>query len=383
MSSEKNVVSQYRFNGSGCLGTEMVGTPSYLKIGTTYRELCFKFDQEFSTDSDYYFTLKVKRDVSSDIDINLTLRREITNELDNDKSYQYLDTVHLPQWTTSDSGEDFIPVKRCALYATNLVHRVDGDASDFTKWNREDLRFSEVKEWKKGSDGYIDAKSANGVLDPYFEDKQLYFKEEGATVKYFLCRRGVSKNNEVISANYNGTTMTLAEGDNLNEWTILSSTLIAPSWRSAVTDDAYSVFDITFRPLVGGFNTICAEVERIGIDSQVKSWYEDASGKSELCDGRRLEVPRNGAVLREVTDLVPAMKKQATVSSITRIGVWGRPGLLMCINGEPIHVGHSSFYEQDSVTVESLGVVAQDEDWRNVFTIDYIGPADNSTGATH
>ena len=82
-----------------------------------------------------------------------------------------------------------------------------------------------------------------------------------------------------------------------------------------------------------------------------------------------------------MNDLVPTLKGNGEMSSITKIGVWGRPGLLMCINGEPIRVGNSGFYEQDSVEVETLGVVVSNNDWSNNFTIDYFGPASKSTGA--
>ena len=55
--------------------------------------------------------------------------------------------------------------------------------------------------------------------------------------------------------------------------------------------------------------------------------------------------------------------------SLTRIGVWGHPGLTLAIDGEEIHVGASGYYEEDVLPISSLGIVAND--YLDNWTLDY------------
>lgn len=44
----------------------------------------------------------------------------------------------------------------------------------------------------------------------------------------------------------------------------------------------------------------------------------------------------------------------------------------MIINGEEIKIGPSGYYELDALPIESIGIVAPDNDFSNNFTIDYV-----------
>lgn len=57
------------------------------------------------------------------------------------------------------------------------------------------------------------------------------------------------------------------------------------------------------------------------------------------------------------------------VSALSKIGVQGKPGLLMNINGEEIHIGRTGIYEMlDDITVTFIGVAFTSGDF---FLIDY------------
>lgn len=373
----KNVMNQYRFSGTGCVGDNITLDIDTMKIDG-FNERCFAINKNylsanknsslFDKDTDYHFTLKVRRDLTTDIDIRLTLRSSATNEKDMDDNYQYLDTVHLPKWSSSDN--DYIEQKRCAVYLCGVENKSAGEKETKKQWfGREIIATGEIEKRPPN----------NGAG----ENNKLYYQKNSlGNITYALYRDQGTFNGQIegnVDADIESfdSTKTLVRrkihhGWNEN-WTALSQAIVTTSWRASNSEDAYGIFDITFRPLVSTFDRVCAEIVREAIDEQVS--FSD-TGK-----GRQLGVVENDCSLKIVNDLVPTLKDKGGMSSITKIGVWGRPGLLMCINGEPIRVGNSGFYEQDSVEVETLGVVVNNNDWSNNFTIDYFGPASKSTGA--
>lgn len=380
----KNVMNQYRFNGTGCVGDSIPLKVDMIKIDG-FNERCFAIKKEdsnslsankgsafFDKDTDYHFTLKVRRDLTTDIDIRLTLRASATNEKDMDDNYQYLDTVHLPKWSSNEN--DYIKQKRCAVYLCGVENKtVIGNETKAQWFDREVIATGEIEKRPTDSSKWM--------------NKKLYYQEDGSgNITYALYRSPKSFDGE-IEGDVNADVSTDIESFDSNKtlvrrkihqgwnenWTTLSQAIVTTSWRASNSEDAYGIFDITFRPLVGTFDRVCAEIVREAIDEQVS--FSD-TGK-----GRQLGVVESDCSLKIVNDLVPTLKDRGVMSSITKIGVWGRPGLLMCINGEPIRVGNSGFYEQDSVEVETLGVVVNNNDWNNNFTIDYFGPASKNTGA--
>jgi hypothetical protein len=369
----RNVMNQYRFSGTGC-----VEDNTTLEVGTIridgFNERCFSIKTKsgeksslFSKDKDYHFTLKVRRDLTTDIDIRLTLRSSATNEKDMDDNYQYLDTVHLPKWSSNENN--YIEQKRCAVYLCGVKNKTPGATETKADWfKREIIATGEVED-------------RTSTKTP--EDGKLYYQKDTlGNITYSLYRSSTTLTGELHGSSDGekesfDTTNTLTRrkihsGWN-NNWTALSQAVVTTSWRASNSEDAYGIFDITFRPLTNTFDRVCAEIVREAIDEQVS--FSD-TGK-----GRQLGVVESDCSLAVVNDLVPKLKEDGGMSSITKIGVWGRPGLLMCINGEPIRVGNSGFYEQDSVEVETLGVVVKDGDWSNNFTIDYFGPASKNSGA--
>lgn len=373
----KNVMNQYRFSGTGCVGDNITLDIDTMEIDG-FNERCFAINKNylsankgsslFDKDTDYHFTLKVRRDLTTDIDIRLTLRSSATNEKDMDDNYQYLDTVHLPKWSSNENN--YVQQKILAVYLYGVSKKNSASTEKETKaqwFSRELIATGEVEE-------------KTDEMTP--QDKKLYYKKDtSGNITYSLYRSSVPDSeiqwSETDKTESFDSTDTLTRrkvrvGWNDN-WTALSQAIVTTSWRASNSEDAYGIFDITFRPLVGTFDRVCAEIVREAIDEQVS--FSD-TGK-----GRQLGVVESDCSLKIVNDLVPTLKGNGGMSSITKIGVWGRPGLLMCINGEPIRVGNSGFYEQDSVEVETLGVVVNNNDWSNNFTIDYFGPASKSTGA--
>lgn len=308
MSETRKAVGQYCPGRNDCLTkAEKVSSGYVSKDG--YDELVFFAKKDFpvfETGKDYYLRVSLKRDILSDIDIDLTLRKAETNGFDDNLSYQLLSEEKLEQ--KKDSGSE--RVRQIVMY-------------DFKE---EEGRYSDPF-----VAFYCDNKTSAKTGDVYSEDGKYYIKGN------------------------NGDSDTEITGRKTVQYVTLSS--------EETDNSGTTSFDLTFRPLVENFDRICAEIGRSSIDEQIVN--------SDGSKGRRL-VPVSQEIYA-VNDLVEEMKKNATspLSSITQIGVWGRPGLLMCINGEPVRVGPSGHYEQNAVTITSFGVVPEENDF---FAIDYTGP---------
>ena len=369
----RNVMNQYRFNGTGCVQNGITLEVGNIRIDG-FNERCFSISKDpnslsandgsalFSKDKDYHFTLKVRRDLTTDIDIRLTLRPSETNEKDMDDNYQYLDTVPLPKWSSNENNYVQQKILAVYLYGVNTKNSTSTEKETQEQWfSRELIATGEVE---KITD------------DTPPQDGKLYYKKDTlGNITYSLYRSSFS--DDEIRGSETDTTESFDSTDTLtrrkvqdgwnDNWTALSQAVVTTSWRTSNSEDSYGIFDITFRPLVNTFDLVCAEIVREAIDEQVS--FSD-TGK-----GRQLGVVEEDCSLAIVNDLVPQLKEKGGMSSITKIGVWGRPVLLISINGEPSRVCISGFNEQDSVEVETLGFVVDDRDWCNNFTIDDFGPA--------
>ena len=310
MSETRKAVGQYCPNRKTCL-TE-AGDVSYNYVTKDgYSELVFFVENfsPFETGKDYYFSLSLKRDALSDVDIDLTLRRAGTNGFDDNLSYQLLSEERLEQKKESDTE----CVRQIVMY--DLKTTTEGAI----KYSDPFVAF------------YAESEESAKVGDVYFADGKYHVKGSDGSGDIEITGR--------TTVQY--VTLSSEETDN----------------------SGTASFNLTFRPLVENFDRICAEIGRSSIDEQVVN-----SGGEK---GRKLEPVSQE--LYVINDLVEDMKQKATspLSSITQIGVWGRPGLLMCINGEPVRVGPSGHYEQNAVTITSFGVAPEENDF---FTIDYTGP---------
>ena len=124
----------------------------------------------------------------------------------------------------------------------------------------------------------------------------------------------------------------------------------------------YVNFDMIFRPLEQ-FDTILIEMVRSAEDYNIQRSVGDAIEYGRVINAANLKYK-----LGELNNLVQYMNNGG---SLSRIGVWSHSGLLMAINGEEIRVGRSGLYEIDVIDIDSIGIVADDNDYTNNFTIDY------------
>lgn len=84
-------------------------------------------------------------------------------------------------------------------------------------------------------------------------------------------------------------------------------------------------FEIIFKP-IANFDCVVFQLQRTNEDYTADGY-------------------RNLVILYEELSKVQNFKANLTENNIIKLGVQSRPGLLMCINGQEIHVGRSGIYE--------------------------------------
>lgn len=136
---------------------------------------------------------------------------------------------------------------------------------------------------------------------------------------------------------------------------------IVASWKESLGLN-YVNFDMVFRPLEQ-FDTILIEMVRSAEDYNIQRSVGEAIEYGRIVDSNNLKFR-----LGELNNLVQYMNNGGALS---RIGIWSHSGLLMAVNGEEVRVGRSGLYEIDVIDIDSIGIVADNNDYTNNFTIDY------------
>lgn len=140
-----------------------------------------------------------------------------------------------------------------------------------------------------------------------------------------------------------------------------NASIMTASWLSEAAD-TFKYIELVFRPFTTGFNQLVVEMTRTQLDSAIK---RVVNGQMEL--GRKVDISKVKCECAILTNLITKING---ATSLSHIGVWGRSGLLMSVNGEEIHVGASNLYELDDILdVTSLCVAAKS--YEDNFSIDY------------
>lgn len=124
---------------------------------------------------------------------------------------------------------------------------------------------------------------------------------------------------------------------------------------------------IRFQALISpnaDYDYIILELDRVLIDYQKNEVSSTSTAK-----GRILQVGELS--LFKIQNLVSGYLNQTypTLKSLTKVGIQGRSGLLMCINGEQIRIGKSGVYEiNNGMKINSLGFIPTQNDF---FLVDF------------
>lgn len=192
----------------------------------------------------------------------------------------------------------------------------------------------------------------------------LYEKSDGQIAVDFPLTYNKSVKSQKDKIYTDKTNYYLGKDNTYVRTTKFNDVALAASWKTE-NAETYGVFEMVFRPLNGEFTSLLLEMERTAEDYNIQRVNDE--GKTEY--GRKISLTTDNIELYKLINQVPS--SLADKQGLSRIGVWGHPGLVMAINGEEIRVGPSGYYEQDVVAIKSIGVVAKDKDWAANWTLDY------------
>lgn len=279
---------------------------SSLTAATGFKDAAIVLDGEFVKGNDYYLKVQIPQNFNYDYEFTIKLMKE-------NGDYQFLKKVSVPKPALSST--DTSMVYEAVLYETN----------------------------EKEVTVTLQEKCPTYPQTTYEEDV-LYYQaaENGNPAAYYL---GQADGTCIKTNNFNDMSLTA-------------------SWMNT-SAQTYGTFEMTFSPVEENFTYILLEMTRSAIDYNIQ-YTEDADGNGIFNDtgyGRKITITQDDYTLYELVNLVTVEK------GFSRIGVWGHPGLMMAINNEEIQIGPSGYYEQDVLTVTSLGIKV--EGWQDTWTLDY------------
>lgn len=296
--------------------------------GTNYRDLKITPSGiSFEPNSSYLLRLRIRRNIAYDLEVDLKLMNESNSGGDtstavlNEQKYEEIQRIYIPR------AENFQRTSSVVLYKS-----------------QED----ETESSKKVYAGVLRETSDNcGWYD-------VYDKNPESTPSYYY--KDPTKNEM---------------SDPFTEIEQRSIVNLPHTWEQG-EEDTFSSFDIVFSPKAnnGNFNRIVLQMTRPAYNNDIT--FYDAKD-NHTYNGVHINedsISSGGeeyfAELYEVTNLLGNIIIPKT---ITHLGIWSHPNLIIAINGEEIRVGPSGYYELNDYDITSLGIVCLTQN--DKFTIDY------------
>ena len=303
-------IGQYRYTGGGCLST-VPTTNSYFRTS---------FSLDGSGESTAFFT-----------DVGVKFGDE-TPLSPNEVYYVH---AEIPQDVT---------------YVNDLNVRLQSTSAITTSPRFQQVRAVTVPQ------------GSNNTITPYNVALYGYGDPENETVAAMIPRVYQTGVPTVVNQLYwdkSSDTYYLGDGGSGTVTTRINTTKLSPIWRSEESDNKY-VIDLVFQPVEGDFVDLVFQISRNQEDYNIRN--EDGSF------GRKIELSDCVFQVSRVTNLIAT--NIGSEIALSRVGVWGRPGLMLAVNGEEIKIGRAGFYELNNVLeITSLGVVAKS--FEDNFSIDY------------
>lgn len=336
----EHAIGQYRFKSAQACMSEVnasditlgyreldatIGNDSDDAESTKFRDVEITCKEAFDMTKDYYMHVKIPASMVYDYDFSIKL----VSDSGSKTSYQFLSSEHVNRGSNNDST-------KVALYGIP-----GGMSTGDYDFSHETLSACVIPTWPTRQNGET------------FKAGVLYYNESARS--YYL-PTSAEDGKDASSVDLSSIQTNRAAHIELE-----------PSWR--YDTDATMLWDvaIVFRPLASGFNKIVLEMTRQAVDYNIVSI--DAG---QVYYGRTVPLDDVSVKLWKMKDLVKEILPSGdnAPTSLSRIGVWGRPGLLMAINGEEIMIGRRSYFEYDTVPITSLSIAATG--FEDNFTVDWM-----------
>lgn len=147
---------------------------------------------------------------------------------------------------------------------------------------------------------------------------------------------------------------------------------LLPTWKTKVPEGVsyeYSSF-VGSKYNGSNFDSLLLEIQRGEVDKSVATIVNEGKNQFTVI-GRFLNVTDSDSnvfdvKISKIEKILPSIKN----TTIKQIGVWGRSGLPLILNGEEIKIGPSGYFELKDFDLTSIGVLANGQE--DKFTIDYL-----------
>jgi hypothetical protein len=129
----------------------------------------------------------------------------------------------------------------------------------------------------------------------------------------------------------------------------------------------YTYFELIITPN-STYDQIILELNRIALDYSIENTLKDTHGRVMSC-----EIIEFYSIYNVIDYL---SSSYAGLSELSKIGIQGPPGLIMCINGEQIRIGRTGIYEiNNGLTIQSIGFILKEStfysDGLDYFIMDF------------
>lgn len=325
-------------------------------VSMNFTDFCLQSDTSFDITKDYYVRIGIPKSDTYDYSFYVKLT---SSESDNE-DYQFIENIEVSK---STSTSQLYSVGICKSIADNCPDAfiLCDDTNDTNHYNKVRLSLQPV-----GSGSYkgyytlsMDDEDLN-VNAPYTRStnrvnlvkNRVYFQQRGLkTITRTFYRYKFSTNGKYYF-------------EAVNNFNTIS--LTAP-WITS-TNDEVTIIEFLFRPVQKGFDKVCFEMVRNIQDYGIITNEEVATtGTIQVNYGRKVDIEKVTFQMWSLGNIVDTVSSAGTLK---KIGVWGRPELLMGINGEQILIGPSGYYELQNLDVTSLSIAAFDS--KDAYTVDYI-----------
>lgn len=307
-----NQIGQIRYTGSGCL-TNLNAKAALVQTSVgTEDSTSTSFQDVMITPNgggnfNKYTDYYLKVGIPQDVNYDMSFNIKLIKNANAASTYQFLKKVSVPKGGTGENNYKVV------LYSQN-----DNNVEAMIPLSYRD---------------------ANGDPLSNFVPNKIYYDK--VTRKYYI---GISATTAVQTTKVNEVTITA-------------------SWKTTNAALAIATFEVVFRPVEDVFTGILLEMERTPEDYTIQNIVDN-----KTVFGRVVNISKVNAQLYYLKNLVP---EEYQKNGLSRIGIWGRPGLVFVVNGEGLRIGPSSYYELDVLPITSLGIVAEDKNYKDNWTLDY------------
>lgn len=344
--SIKKVDTAFELDSSSTVTSDPQQTP--VDVRMSFADFKLQSNSAFDTSKDYYVRVDIPKSDSYDYSFYVKLTAGSTSD------YQYIKNVSVTKSTDSSNLFDVGIVSSGDENQCPQTFIICDDATDEhynqIRVNNTLVESKYVTLIDSQSEGY------DTVVAPYFNNKytaqlvenNIYYQQVGSKTTTRTYYRYYGKINDQYR---------FVPIDKFN------TISLSASWKESVDENDKTTIDFLFRPAQSGFDEITFEMIRNIQDYGIVSNEVTVDGKTELKYGREVDVENVTFKVYELGNLVSAS------DGFSRIGVWGRPELMMGINGEQILIGPSGYYELEDLTITSLSIAAFEA--KDAYTVDY------------